>query len=48
MLWYPMDVRQMDELESNSFDLVVDKAMLDTLLCCDNSLIKVAQMLKES
>jgi len=32
-----MDVRAMDNFETGSFDLVVDKGTLDSVLCGDSS-----------
>ena len=47
--WEVMDVCDMTkELESNQFDLVVDKSTIDALLCGDNSFINVAKMVKEA
>ncbi|KAH9766449.1 methyltransferase 11 domain-containing protein [Citrus sinensis] len=42
-----MDVRQMDEFQTGSFDSVVDKGTLDSLLCGSNSRQNATQMLKE-
>jgi len=43
-----MDITDMGELESNSFDIAIDKSTIDALLCGDDAFIKVAQMLKET
>ena len=43
-----MDITDMSEMQSNSFDLAIDKSTIDALLCGDNSFLKVAQMLKET
>ena len=43
-----MDITDMSEFESNTFDLVIDKSTMDALLCGDDSFVKVAQMLKET
>ena len=48
MEYIVMDITDMSEFESNSFDLVIDKSTIDCLLCCDESFLKVAMMLKES
>ena len=48
MQWMVMDITDMSQLESNSFDLAVDKSTIDALLCGDDSFINVAQMLKET
>ena len=45
--WEVMDVTQMDQIEANTFDLVVDKSTIDALLCGDNSFVNVAKMCKE-
>ena len=38
----------MSALESNSFDLAIDKSTMDALLCGDDASFKVAALLKES
>ena len=43
-----MDITDMNEIESNTFDLVIDKSTMDALLCGNDSFVKVAQMLKET
>ena len=43
-----MDITDMSEIESNTFDLVIDKSTMDALLCGNDSFVKVAQMLKET
>ena len=43
-----MDITDMREFESNSFDLAIDKSTIDALLCGDDSFLKVAEMLKET
>ena len=48
MEWKVMDVTDMSEFESNSFDLAIDKSTIDALLCGDDSFLKVAEMLKET
>lgn len=45
MEWTRMDVTKM-ELAENSFDLVIDKATIDSLLCGSNSFHNVYQMNK--
>ncbi|KAI5650991.1 hypothetical protein M9H77_36996 [Catharanthus roseus] len=42
-----MDVRQMDAFEAGSFDAVVDKGTLDSILCGQNSRENAEKMLKE-
>ncbi|KAK4755679.1 hypothetical protein SAY87_009436 [Trapa incisa] len=42
-----MDVRDMRAFESGSFDAVLDKGTLDSLLCGNNSRKNAAQMLEE-
>eukprot|EP01031_Cornospumella_fuschlensis_P024351 gene24351-29435_t len=44
--WKVMDATQMT-FESESFPAVVDKSLIDTLLCCKDSSSKVAAMLSE-
>jgi ubiquinone/menaquinone biosynthesis C-methylase UbiE len=41
-----MDVREMSYAEG-SFDLVVDKSTIDSLMCSDNPLMNVAKMIEE-
>ena len=43
-----MDITDMSEFESNTFDLAIDKSTIDALLCGDDAYLKVAQMLKET
>ena len=47
MKWKVMDVTDMHELANGSFDIVLDKSVIDTLLCGDDSFINLASMLKE-
>ena len=47
MLWQCLDVTDMHSLETDVFDLVIDKACIDSLFCRFDYLIKVALMLKE-
>ncbi|KAL5700404.1 hypothetical protein ACHQM5_025848 [Ranunculus cassubicifolius] len=42
-----MDVRDMKEFQSASFDAVIDKGTLDSLLCGSNSQINATAMLEE-
>lgn len=42
-----MDVRQMDEFQTGSFDSIIDKGTLDSILCGSNSRQNATQMLKE-
>lgn len=48
MQWITMDITDMSQFETGSFDLAIDKSTIDALLCGDDSFLKVAQMLKES
>ena len=48
MRFQVMDICDMSEFESNSFDIAIDKSTIDALLCGDDSFVKVAEMLKES
>lgn len=48
MQWEVMDICDMSSLESNFFDLIIDKSTIDALLCGDNSFANVARMLKEA
>ena len=41
-----MDVRKMT-YGDEYFDLVIDKSTIDTLMCSENPLINVAQMIEE-
>ncbi len=41
------DVTDMHQLETNSFDSLIDKSTIDALLCGDNSFTMTAKMLKE-
>jgi ubiquinone/menaquinone biosynthesis C-methylase UbiE len=41
-----MDVREMT-YPSESFDLVIDKSTIDTLMCSENPLINVSKMIGE-
>lgn len=42
-----MDVKSMNEFESGSFDAVIDKGTLDSILCGTNSRQNATQMLEE-
>lgn len=45
MKYEVMDVRSMDYADE-SFDLLIDKSTIDTLMCCDNPLMDVAKMIE--
>eukprot|EP00408_Alexandrium_pacificum_P047100 CAMPEP_0171240980 /NCGR_PEP_ID=MMETSP0790-20130122/44831_1 /TAXON_ID=2925 /ORGANISM="Alexandrium catenella, Strain OF101" /LENGTH=248 /DNA_ID=CAMNT_0011707519 /DNA_START=30 /DNA_END=773 /DNA_ORIENTATION=+ len=47
MSWLEMDATNMAAFPDRSFDLVVDKSVLDTFACTDNALVTVATYLKE-
>ena len=42
-----MDVTEMSEFPNNSFNIVFDKALLDTVLCAENALPIVDKMINE-
>ena len=42
IVWKVMDITDMSELESDFFDIAIDKSTIDALLCGDDSHIKVA------
>ncbi|KAJ0092742.1 hypothetical protein Patl1_24781 [Pistacia atlantica] len=44
---FQMDVRQMDDFQTGSFDAVIDKGTLDSILCGSNSRQNATQMLIE-
>ncbi len=46
MVYEVMDVRNM-RYPSEHFNMVLDKSTIDALLCSDNPVISVAQMLEE-
>lgn len=48
LVFQVMDITDMSVLDSNTFDLAVDKSTIDALLCGDDAFMKVAQMLKET
>ena len=47
MKWVVMDITDMAEFDTDSYDLAIDKSTIDALLCGDDSFLKVALMLKE-
>ena len=47
MNYKKMDVCEMTEFADKSFDVVFDKALLDTMLCGENALLTVEKMMKE-
>lgn len=48
MQWIVMDITDMKPIETDSYDLVIDKSTMDALCCADDSLLKIALMLKET
>lgn len=42
-----MDVREMS-YANNTFDMVIDKSTIDTLMCSENPILNVAKMVEES
>jgi ubiquinone/menaquinone biosynthesis C-methylase UbiE len=42
-----MDIRKMD-YPSETYDLVIDKSTIDTMMCTDNPITNVALMLDEA
>jgi ubiquinone/menaquinone biosynthesis C-methylase UbiE len=46
MVYDVMDVRSMS-YPDESFDLVIDKSTIDSLMCSDHPLLNVAKMLEE-
>ena len=48
MAWKVLDITDMSEFSTDSFDLAIDKSTIDALLCGDDYLLKVAKMLKET
>ena len=46
--WEIMDCCNMRTIQSNSFDIVIDKSTIDALLCGDKSFINVARMVNEA
>ena len=47
MNYKKMNVCEMPEFANKSFDVVFDKALLDTMLCGENALVTVEKMMKE-
>ena len=48
MHWVVMDITDMEEIDTDSYDLAIDKSTIDALLCGDDSFLKVALMMKET
>ena len=48
MIWVVMDITDMSEFDTDSFDLVIDKGTIDSLICGEDYLLTVAKMLKET
>ena len=42
MQWLTMDVTDMWQFESNTFDLIIDKSTIDAIVCGDDANLKVA------
>ena len=47
MNYKKMNVCEMNEFKDKTFDVVFDKALLDTILCGENALLVVEKMMKE-
>ena len=47
MTWVLMDITDMADIGTDSYDLAIDKSTIDALLCGDDSFLQVASMLKE-
>jgi len=47
MRWLNMDATRLDDFADASFDLVIDKSVLDTFACGDHAMLTVATYLKE-
>ena len=47
MNYKKMNVCQMPDFANKTFDVVFDKALLDTMLCGENALVNVEKMMKE-
>lgn len=45
--WKVMDVQEMTDFGANQFDAVIDKGMLDSILCGDNSRPNCEEMINE-
>ena len=48
MKWIVMDITDMKEFETDSFDLAIDKSTIDSLICSEDLFLKVALMMKET
>ena len=48
MTWVLMDITDMADIGTDSYDLAIDKSTIDALLCGDKAFEKVSFMLKES
>ena len=44
--WLVMDCRKMKTLQSK-YDLIIDKALIDSVLCGDHAYLNVAKMTRE-
>ena len=46
--WLVADITDMNQFESNTFDLAIDKSTIDALLCGEDAFYNVAAMMKET
>ena len=46
--WITMDITDMRDFETGSFDIAIDKSTMDALVCAQNSYVIMAQMLNET
>ena len=47
LTWLVFDCRKMNTLEKNSYDLIIDKALFDSVLCGNHAFLNVAKMTRE-
>ena len=48
MTWVIMDITDMVEFDTDSFDIAIDKSTMDALFCGDDAFTKVSLMLRET